>query len=312
MFKTAVTFLVAAVLVGIMTTGAFADTLEDTILVGRPAGSGLQLDPATGDYAGLLTRVSAGGSGLTAIDLTYSPETAVGYAVRGNDTMYEVDSNLVYTGRQVGGLGNMVSIEWGADNMLYVGCIGGSTVQIDPTTLTYTGKQTRDSLGNSIDALGIAIGTNGYGYAVRGTDTLYEVDSDLVYTGRQVGGLGNLVSIEWGPDDMLYVGRANDSLIQIDPVTLTYTGVETNDGAGSSKYGADISFAPDGTAWVATGSSTAGGYQVDGTTLEYTGVDLTSGQGEFSSIFYVVPEPATMGLLAVGGFSLLMRRKRQA
>lgn len=145
--------------------------------------------------------------------------------------------------------------------MLYAGRgSGASCIQIDPATFAYTGLQTRDSSGGSIPAIDFAMGPNGFGYAVRGTGSLYEVDASLVYTGRQLSGFGNLVSIQFGPDGMLYVGRESATAIRVDPVTLSYAGVQTN-GFGSGINGMDISVGADGHAWVVR--STDRGYRVD-------------------------------------------------
>lgn len=87
--------LVAALAAVMLTNQIEASQLDvGSVLVGRGGGgSGLAIDPETGTYTGMQTRVPSGTS-LQASDLTYDPTTGLGYAVRGTNKMYEFDSQM--------------------------------------------------------------------------------------------------------------------------------------------------------------------------------------------------------------------------
>ena len=171
---------------------------------------------------------------------------------------------------------------------------------------------------------GLAFADDGTAYMVNGgTGTPYLLTINLETGAASVvnrmearhdfGGLG------WRADQMLVgLDSTTNSLRAIDPVTAVSTPIKDVDAEPAVGSRGGMALADNGMGYFVTAGLTAATpgsnalYSFNPTTGTHTEIGNFNGQitgRGFGGLAYVVPEPASLGLLAVGSLMLLRRRR---
>ena len=211
-----------------------------------------------------------------------------------------------------------VNLTLGSGGKAYVSNLDGSASDVQRIDLASNTVDASISYASGGYNHGIDIGPDGYLYqAVNGVGT-YKMAADLSTAPVLVGSTAtnSRQSATFGPDGKLYTaGYTQRIVLGLDVSTGTET-IAVATGTGGLGYATGVLFHP------ITGNLLVGsigiGARVDHI-IEYTaaGVEV----GSFADIgalgvdrpwgmSYYVPEPATVGLLSLGGVLGLIRRKR--
>ena len=114
--------------------------------------------------------------------------------------------------------------------------------------------------------------------------------------------------MEIGPDGNVYIVSGDSSVHRYDGLTGAALGVLNVPGVDDSS---GLGFSPDGDLYVVDHRD-PGIYHLDGQTWDLLGViDSAGAHTSGSWCVLVIPEPATLSLLAMGGFVIVRRRKRR-
>jgi hypothetical protein len=294
--KTTFLAVTAVVLAGLITSAPAA--VDMRVFLGRDGDSGVEIDPDTGAYLRQTRNLSGK---LLASDLSFGTD-GFGYAINGG-TLYEVTDTLAATGREYTSGTSFTSVDVGPNGMIYVSRAGEKALEIDPSgaSLSWTGKQSQYA------GVDITLGSDGFFYQARSGAHALKLDANMQWTTGIQSSL-DVDSIDWGYDGMLYAGRNGASALQLDPSTLGWTGKQTKFGS-TNLIGEDISMGLDNRAWVVRGAEKP--YEV----VEGSSSLLFNTQSSMSGTFtsadvLVIPEPASLALLAVGGTLMLKRRRK--
>ena len=201
---------------------------------------------------------------------------------------------------------SLQALAWSPGGTLYAGR-SGDLYTVDP----WTGQSTH-FLSITSDVRGMAFSPSGELYVTAG-DVPQELriinltDGTYASVGQFTGGEESAQGIAFAPDGTLYgvspnahiIGTYTLSTIDLDDAEMHVVGTYTTANVNQS-----ITFTPDGHLY-ALGES------------EFAELDPTNGaiispilalRGDYRGLA-VVPEPATLGLLMVGGLALLRRRR---
>ncbi|MBU0718478.1 MAG: DUF4394 domain-containing protein [Planctomycetes bacterium] len=241
---------------------------------------------------------------------------------RDTGNLFEVsttDASLTLIGNT--GVAALGALDYANDGYLYGLTTGLSAAlyRIDPADASST---LVGLVGAYMFEGGLAITPEGFAYAVNGGDTgdarIFTIDL-ATGAGTEVGPLGDRRDVDGLGlrDDGMLIGldRVNNELITINPVTRSTAAIASVEPIigmiGGMALGEGYAyFSTAGPGSFAPGSNEL--YEFD----PYTGTHTLIGNfnatviGEGISGIAVIPEPASMALLVLGGLSLLRRRKK--
>ncbi len=227
------------------------------------------------------------------------------------------------------GVDNLGALEMSPDGILYGITTDAQLYSIDPTTALATKVLDLDTGRLTGYEGSLAFGSDGTAYATNFGPVTYPRLLSLDLTtgaGTQIGFFDNMSSVRrdvnglgWRDDGVLVgLDRYTNSLVEIDPTTGVISSTITTytepvfGGIGGMALGSDYGFfATGGPISDANAPGSNELYSFD----PYTGVATKI--GNFNSTIFsdgfaglaVVPEPATLMLLGLGGLSLLRRRR---
>jgi outer membrane protein assembly factor BamB len=125
------------------------------------------------------------------------------------------------------------------------------------------------------------------------------------------GGLDRPKGMTIGPDGNLYLSSSNtDSVLRYDIETGAFIDTFVAAGSGGLDEPARVVFGPDGNLYVVS-NGTESVLRYDGATGEFIDVFLSGPAVSAPYELVYVPEPMTVGLLALGGLAALRRRRQR-
>ena len=144
-----------------------------------------------------------------------------------------------------------------------------------------------------------------------GTDNILRYDAN---TGAYIGVFASSVHLDnpqdmaLGPDALLYVSSGvTDSVVRFNMQTGNFVDVFVPPNSGGLDNPNGLAFGPDGDLLVAS-NLTNNVLRYDGKTGAFIGVFASEGLAD-PTYMLIVPEPATLSLLALGGLALIRRRR---
>lgn len=201
-----------------------------------------------------------------------------------------------------------------ARSRYYVNPDSSSTVREYDTTGAYLGNLP----GLAAGANRTVLGPDGRLY---GTNTssanvwVYDFNTDTVsaFTGVGSGGTTSPLNLMFGPDGNLYVADYNQSAVyRYNGTTGAFIDLFVTGGSGGLTNATGVVFGPDGNLYVSS-RNTNQVLRYNGTTGAYIDVFIASGVNGPSApqeLIFVVPEPASLALLGLGGAMILRQRTR--